>query len=104
MVARHRMLTMWFSRNCRVHTSIPEKTLQLCDFQKGRDPQSPYPLDPHCIVDENQLLLKNIYDFNTAGEWDCVTAEECLPALHYSVDFIFLSLGIMNSNVEFWNH
>ena len=23
--------------------------------------------------------------------WDCVTAVECLPALHYSVDFIFLS-------------
>ena len=24
-----------------------------------------------------------------AGDWDCVAAVEHLPALHYSVDFIF---------------
>ena len=39
--------------------------------------------------------LKNIFDFTTAGDWDCVAAVERLPALHYSVDFIFLSFGIM---------
>ena len=33
--------------------------------------------------------------FTTAGGWDCVAAVERLPALHYSVDFIFLSFGIM---------
>ena len=31
----------------------------------------------------------------TAGDWDCVAAVERLPALHYSVDIIFLSFGIM---------
>ena len=31
----------------------------------------------------------------TAGVWDCVAAVERLPVLHYSVDFIFLSFGIM---------
>ena len=35
-----------------------------------------------------------------AGDWDCVAAVECLPALHYSVDFIFLSFGIMGFIVE----
>ena len=39
--------------------------------------------------------FKNIFDFTTAGDWDCVAAVERLPALHYSVDFIFLSFGIM---------
>ena len=42
----------------------------------------------------------NIFDFTTAGDWDCVAAVERLPALHYSVDFISLSFGIMSSNVE----
>ena len=37
----------------------------------------------------------------TAGDWDCVAAVERLPALHYSVDFIFLSFGIMGLTVEF---
>ena len=40
-------------------------------------------------------LFKNIFDFTTAGEWDCVAAVVRLPALHYSVDFISLSFGIM---------
>ena len=44
--------------------------------------------------------LKNIFDFTTAGDWDCVAAVERLPALHYSVDFIFLSFGIMGLIVE----
>ena len=41
-----------------------------------------------------------IFDFTTAGDWDCVAAVERLPALHYSVDFIFLSFGIMGFIVE----
>ena len=44
--------------------------------------------------------FKNIFDFTTAGDWDCVAAVECLPALHYSVDFIFLSFGIMGFILE----
>ena len=44
--------------------------------------------------------FKNIFDFTTAGDWDCVAAIERLPALHYSVDFIFLSFGIMGFIVE----
>ena len=39
--------------------------------------------------------FKNIFDFTTAGDWDCMAAVERLPALHYCVDFIFLS---------FWDH
>ena len=39
-------------------------------------------------------------DFTTAGDWDCVAAVERLPALHYSVDFIFLSFGIIGFIVE----
>ena len=38
---------------------------------------------------------KNIFDFTTAGDWDCVAAVKRLPALHNSVDLIFLS---------FWDH
>ena len=34
------------------------------------------------------------------GDWDCVTAVDRLPALHYSVDFIFLSFGIIGFIVE----
>ena len=34
------------------------------------------------------------------GDWDCVTAVEHLTALHYSVDFIFLSFGIMGFIVK----
>ena len=44
--------------------------------------------------------FKNIFHFITAGDWDCVAAVERLPALHYSVDFIFLSFGIMGFIVE----
>ena len=44
--------------------------------------------------------FKNIFDFTTAGDWDCVAAVERLTALHYSVDFIFLSFGIMGFIVE----
>ena len=44
--------------------------------------------------------FKNIFDFTTAGDWDCVAAVERLPALHYSVDFVFLPLGAW---VLLWN-
>ena len=43
--------------------------------------------------------FKNI-DFTSAGDLDCVAAVERLPAFHYSVDFIFLSFGIM---VSLWS-
>ena len=44
--------------------------------------------------------FKNIFDYITAGDWYCVAAVERLPALHYSVDFIFLSFGIKSFIVE----
>ena len=42
-----------------------------------------------------RYLCKNKFDFTTAGGWDCMATVECLPALHYSVDFMFLSFGII---------
>ena len=42
----------------------------------------------------------NIFDFTTDGDRDCVAAVERLPAIHYSVDFIFLSFGIVGFIVE----
>ena len=45
-------------------------------------------------------LFKHTFDFTTAGDWDYVAVVERLPALHYSVDFIFLSFGIMGFIVE----
>ena len=48
----------------------------------------------------NDNLLMNIFDFTTAGDWDCVAAVERLTALHYSVDFSFMSFGIMGFIVE----
>ena len=44
--------------------------------------------------------FKNIFDFTTAGDWDCVAAVERLPVVHYSADFIFLCFGIMGFIVE----
>ena len=44
--------------------------------------------------------FKNIFDFTTAGDWDCVAGVKRLPALYYCVDFIFLSFGIMGFIVE----
>ena len=49
-------------------------------------------------------LFKNIFDFTTAGDWDYVVVKERLPALHYSVDFIFLSFGIMGFIVDLRNY
>ena len=45
-------------------------------------------------------VLHKELDLTTAGDWDCVAAVERLPVLHYSVDFIFLSFGIMGFIVE----
>ena len=49
-------------------------------------------------------LFKNIFAFTIAGDWDYVATVERLPALHYSVDFIFLSFGILGFIVELWNY
>ena len=49
-------------------------------------------------------LFKNTFDFTTAGDWDYVAVVERLPALYYSVDFIFLSFGIMGFIVELKNY
>ena len=45
-------------------------------------------------------LFKNTFYFTTAGDWDYVAVVERLPALHYSLDFICLSFGIMGFIVE----
>ena len=52
------------------------------------------------VFASNGYPFKNIFDFTTAGDWDWLAAVERLPALHYSVDFIFLSFGIMGFIVE----
>ena len=49
-------------------------------------------------------LFKNIFDYTTAGDWDYVAVKERLPALHYSVDFIFLSFWIMGFIVDLRNY
>ena len=56
-----------------------------------------------CANFSKDSLFKNIFDFTTAGDRDCVAAVERLPVLHYSVDFIFLSFGIMDSWIPLWN-
>ena len=38
----------------------------------------------HDVFASKGYLFKNIFDFTTAGDWDCVAAVERLPALHYS--------------------
>ena len=53
----------------------------------------------HSLLPKDNLF-KNTFDFTTAGDWDYVAVVERLPALHYSVDFIFLSFGIMCFIVE----
>ena len=55
-----------------------------------------------CFQKDN--LFKNTFDFTTAGDWDYVAVVERLPTLHYSVDFIFLSFGIMGFIVELKNY
>ena len=43
----------------------------------------------------NDNLFKNTFGLTTAGDWNYVAVVERLPVLHYSVDFIFMSFGIM---------
>ena len=57
----------------------------------------------HSLLPKDKLL-KNTFDFTTAGDWDYVAVVERLPALNYSVDFIFLSFGIMGFIVELKNY
>ena len=57
----------------------------------------------HSLLPKDNLF-KDIFDLTTAGEWDCVAAVERLPVLHYSVDFIFLSFGIIGFIVVLWNY
>ena len=57
-----------------------------------------------CSLAYKGYRFKNMFDFTTAGDWDCVTVVERLSALQYSVDFIFLSFGIMGFIVELWNY
>ena len=61
-----------------------------------------------CLIDKfsqssKGYPFKNIFDYTTSGDWDCVASVERLPALHYSVNFIFLSFVIMGFIVELWN-
>ena len=49
-------------------------------------------------------LFKNTFDFTTAGDWDYVAVVERLPALHYSVNLILLSFGIMGFILELKNY
>ena len=44
--------------------------------------------------------FKNIFDFTIARDWDCVAAVERIPALHFNVDFILLSFGIVGFLAE----
>ena len=60
-----------------------------------------------CVVFASKRYpFKNIrvFDFTTAGDWDCVTAVERLPVFHYSVEYIFLPFGIKGFIVELWNY
>ena len=52
------------------------------------------------VFASKEYPFKNTFAFTTAGDWDCVAAVERLPSLHYNVDFIFLSFGIMCFIVE----
>ena len=63
------------------------------------------------LVDEKTIWVSSLFAFvlsvslnlgvqGWTGDWDCVTAVDRLPALHYSLDFIFLSFGIIGFIVE----
>ena len=56
----------------------------------------------HSLLPKDNLF-KDTFDFTTASDWDYVAVKR-LPALHYSVDFIFLSFGIMGFIVELKNY
>ena len=56
------------------------------------------------FVSKGKPFFKNTFDFITAGDWDYEAVVERLPALHYSVDFISLSFGIMGFIVGLKNY
>ena len=60
--------------------SLAQKKLQLLNTFS--------PLMQSLLPKDN--CFKNIFDFSTAGERDCVVTVGRLPALHFSVDCIFL--------------
>ena len=45
-----------------------------------------------------------MFDFTTAGDWDCVAVVERLPALNYSVDLFYCFFRITGFIVELWNY
>ena len=79
-------------------TKVLEYQFDLGDKVQGQK------LSYNAVFASKGYPFKNIFDFTTAGDWDCVAAVERLPALHYSVDFIFLSFGTMGFIVKLWNY
>ena len=57
----------------------------------------------HSLLPKDNLF-KIIFDFTTAGDWDYVAVVERLSVLHYSVDLILFSFGIMGFIVELKNY
>ena len=55
---------------------------------------------PKIIVSYQAEEFTRVQRFKTNKSKCCVAAVERLPALHYSVDFIFLSFGVMGFIVE----
>ena len=64
------------------------------------------PLSPQMVKIQlfQSMVMLHIKGIANAGDWDYVAVLERLPALHYSVDFIFLSLRIMGFIVELKNY
>ena len=69
-------------------------------FAVGRSSTQSHSLTQQIVFASKGYPFKNIFHFTTAGDWDCVAAVERLPVLYYSIDFIFLSFGIMGFTVE----
>ena len=72
---------------------------ELIDYAKSEN------IELLCLPAHSTHLLQPLdvgfyYMFKINGDWDCVEAVERLHALHFSVDFIFLSFGIMGFIVE----
>ena len=42
-----------------------------------------------------KITVLRVYLTTAADEWDCVVAEERLHILHYRVNFIFVTFGIL---------
>ena len=64
------------------------------------------PLSPQMVKIQlfQSMVMLHIKGIANAGDWDYVAVLERLPALHYSVNFIFLSLRIMGFIVELKNY